>query len=104
MKAASAWLLGLAGLSGAVAAEEQPLICFGNEPSWSVHLTEPGVARFATPDSESVTYRGASTRNDLDAGETPAPPGDPTVAWPSRLHVIASPAGAKQSPASCPCR
>jgi heat shock protein HslJ len=46
-------------------AGEQPLICFGNEPSWSVHLTEPGVARFATPDSEPVTYRGASTRHDI---------------------------------------
>jgi heat shock protein HslJ len=63
MKAASAWLLGLAGLSGAVAAEEQPLICFGNEPSWSVDLTEPGVARFATPDQEAVTFRGQATRH-----------------------------------------
>jgi heat shock protein HslJ len=43
-------------------AGEQSLICFGNEPSWSVHLTEPGVARFATPDSEPVAYRGTSTR------------------------------------------
>jgi len=63
MKTASAWLLGLAGLSGVVAAEEQPLICFGNEPSWSVDLTEPGVARFATPDQEAVTYRGQATRH-----------------------------------------
>ena len=38
MKTAGAWLLSLVGLSGAVAAEEQPLICFGNEPSWSVDL------------------------------------------------------------------
>jgi heat shock protein HslJ len=63
MKSASLWLLGLAGLSGAVAAEEQPLICFGNEPSWSVDLTEPGVARFATPGQEGVAYRGQATRH-----------------------------------------
>lgn len=46
-------------------AGEQPLICFGNEPSWSVHLTEPGVARFATPDSDPVAYRGAATRHEI---------------------------------------
>lgn len=63
MKAAGAWLLGLAGLSGAVAAEERPLICFGNEPSWSVDLTEPGAARFATPDQEAVTFRGQAKRH-----------------------------------------
>lgn len=63
MRTAGAWLLGLAGLSGAVAAEEQPLICFGNEPSWSVDLTEPGVARFATPDQEAVTFRGQARRH-----------------------------------------
>ena len=59
----SAWLLGLAGLSGAVAAEEQPLVCFGNEPSWSVDLTEPGVASVASPGEEPVVYRGAATRH-----------------------------------------
>jgi heat shock protein HslJ len=63
MKAAVACLLGVAGFSGVVAAQEQPLICFGNEPSWSVDLTEPGVARFATPDQEAVTYRGKATRH-----------------------------------------
>ena len=63
MKAAVACLLGVAGFSGVVAAEERPLICFGNEPSWSVDLTEPGVARFATPDQEAVTYRGQATRH-----------------------------------------
>jgi len=63
MKTAGAWLLGLVGVCGVVAAEEQPLICFGNEPSWSVDLTEPGVARFATPDQESVAYRGQATRH-----------------------------------------
>lgn len=59
--AASLWCLVVA--SGAVAAEERPLICFGNEPSWSVHLTEPGVARVATPGEEPVAYRGTATRH-----------------------------------------
>ena len=63
MKPAAAWLLCLAGVSGVVAAGEQPLICFGNEPSWSVNLTEPGVARVATPGEEPVTYRGVATRH-----------------------------------------
>lgn len=63
MKSAVACLLGVAGLSGVVVADEQPLICFGNEPSWSVDLTEPGVARFATPDQEAVTYRGQAKRH-----------------------------------------
>jgi heat shock protein HslJ len=63
MKTAGACLLSLVGLSGGVSAEEQPLICFGNEPSWSVELTEPEVARFATPDQKAVTYRGQATRH-----------------------------------------
>ena len=63
MKPFAAWLLCAAGLPLVAAAEEQPLICFGNEPSWSVDLTEPGVARWATPDGEAVTYRGVATRH-----------------------------------------
>jgi heat shock protein HslJ len=63
MKSTSAWLLCAVGLSGTVAAEEQPLICFGNEPSWSVDLTEPGVARVASPGEDAVTYRGTATRH-----------------------------------------
>jgi len=63
MKSARAWLLCAVGLSGTVAADEQPLICFGNEPSWSVELTEPGVARVSTPGEEAVTYRGLATRH-----------------------------------------
>jgi heat shock protein HslJ len=51
-------------LSTAAVAAEQPLMCFGNEPFWSVDLTEPGLARFATPDGEPVHYRGAATRRD----------------------------------------
>jgi heat shock protein HslJ len=63
MKRFAAWMLCAAGLPLVAAAEEQPLICFGNEPSWSVDLTEPGLARFATPDQEAVTYRGVATRH-----------------------------------------
>src|SRR5262252_8267801 len=44
-----------------VAAQTQ-LVCFGNEPSWSLELSDSGVARFASPDSPAVTYRGAETR------------------------------------------
>jgi heat shock protein HslJ/uncharacterized membrane protein len=40
-------------------AAEPPLICFGNEPFWSLDLTEAGKARFSTPDSSPVDYRGA---------------------------------------------
>jgi heat shock protein HslJ len=53
------------GLPLLAAAEDRPLMCFGNEPSWSVDLTEPGAARFATPDGEPVLYRGAATRLDF---------------------------------------
>ncbi|MCU0293991.1 MAG: META domain-containing protein [Thermoanaerobaculaceae bacterium] len=42
-------------------AGEQPLICFGNEPFWSLELTEPGTARFSTPDSPPVDYLGAAS-------------------------------------------
>jgi len=46
-------------------AGEPPLICFGNEPSWSVNLTEPGTAVFMTPDTEAIPYSGAGTRNEV---------------------------------------
>ena len=48
-----------------VAASESPLICFGVEPSWSVHLTTPGTASFATPEDEPVIFDGATTRNEV---------------------------------------
>lgn len=47
------------GLPALAAAEHRPLMCFGNEPSWSVDLTEPGIARFATPDTDPVIYQGS---------------------------------------------
>jgi uncharacterized membrane protein len=84
----NAWLWCVAALAaslpGVVAAEDKPLICFGNEPSWSVDLTEPGVARFSTPDQEAVAYRGKATRHaflheTLWRGASPA--GRDLVVW-----------------------
>ncbi len=60
---AAAWFL---FASAAVAAAgEQPLICFGNEPSWSVHLTTPGVARVVILGEEPVVFRGGAVRNEV---------------------------------------
>ncbi len=44
----------------AASAQPPPLICFGNEPFWRLDLTEPGQARFSTPDSEAADYLGAA--------------------------------------------
>ena len=58
------WPLALVVLLGSSTlswAEEQPLICFGTEPFWSLELTEPGTARFSTPDSLPVEYLGAAS-------------------------------------------
>ena len=44
---------------------EQPLMCFGNEPSWKVDLTTPGVAKAAVMGEETKTYRGGPTRNEV---------------------------------------
>jgi len=63
MKSPATLLLCMVGLSGTAAADDSPMICFGNEPFWSVDLTEPGVARFSTPDQEPVRYRGSATRH-----------------------------------------
>lgn len=60
-----ALLICVAGLPGVALTAERPLICFGNEPSWRVDLTEPGVASFTTPDDATVVYRGAATRQDF---------------------------------------
>ncbi len=84
----NAWLSCVAAMAatlpGLAAAEEKPLICFGNEPFWSVDLTEPGVARFSTPDQEAVAYRGKATRHaflheTLWRGASPA--GRDLVVW-----------------------
>ena len=47
-----------------VAAADPPLICFGNEPSWSVALESPDTARLALPDAPPVEYRGTANRID----------------------------------------
>lgn len=44
---------------------EEPLMCFGNEPSWKIDLTTPGVARAAVMGEETKTYRGGATRNEV---------------------------------------
>jgi heat shock protein HslJ len=49
----------------AALASGSPLICFGNEPSWSVDLTQPGTARVMLPDEQPMSYRGAGIRNEL---------------------------------------
>jgi heat shock protein HslJ len=60
-KASVLALVALIGVGSAVA-QDRPLVCFGNEPSWSVALLEPGVARLTFPDAPAVSYRGSGTR------------------------------------------
>ena len=47
--------------NSAFAAEPQ-LICFGNEPSWSLQFNEEGRARLMLPDQKPAEYRGRETR------------------------------------------
>ena len=54
--------LSVASFTVQAGATQQPLICFGTEPNWSVELLKPGVAGFSTPDKAMVEYRGAATR------------------------------------------
>jgi heat shock protein HslJ len=51
----------LASAVNASAADRQPLICFGNEPSWRLDLTTPDRASFSTPDTAAVDYVGSAT-------------------------------------------
>lgn len=60
--AAILWALALPAVA---MAGESPLICFGNEPSWSVDLTHTGTALVMIPDETPVSYRGTGTRNEL---------------------------------------
>jgi heat shock protein HslJ len=48
-----------------VLAAEPPVICFGNEPSWSLQFTDPGGARLLLPDARPVKYQGSETRLDV---------------------------------------
>jgi len=54
-------LVALIGVGPALA-QDRPLVCFGNEPSWSVALVEPGAARLTFPDAPATAYRGSETR------------------------------------------
>jgi heat shock protein HslJ len=47
------------------AAQDAPLVCFGNEPSWSLSLETPGAARLALPDEPAAELRGTATRNEV---------------------------------------
>ena len=47
-----------------VLAAEPRMICFGNEPSWGLHFTDPGGARLLIPDQRPVEYQGRETRLD----------------------------------------
>jgi heat shock protein HslJ len=72
------------GLQAVAIADEQPLMCFGTEPFWSLDLTGSGSAQFSTPDGEAQLFQGSATRIDF-LGETlwrgsPAEGGD-LVAW-----------------------
>jgi heat shock protein HslJ len=48
-----------------VLAAEPLMICFGNEPSWSLQFTDPGGARLLLPDARPVEYQGSETRLDV---------------------------------------
>lgn len=64
MKAHGSFIL-LLLLAFPAAAAESRTICFGNEPSWGLHFTEPGGARLELPDSPPVAYQGSETRLDF---------------------------------------
>ncbi len=61
MRRAAALALVLAGGLSA-AAQDPPLMCFGNEPSWSLSLEKPGVARLTMPDEPVAEFQGTDTR------------------------------------------
>ncbi len=60
----AAVLMFATSMSTVAVAEDRPLMCFGTEPFWSVDLTEPGLARYSTPDGDSVFYSGAATHRE----------------------------------------
>jgi uncharacterized membrane protein len=67
VKITLAWTLGLLATltaAGPCAAEPPRLICFGNEPSWSVEIAATDVAWLALPDEERREFRGGETRNE----------------------------------------
>ena len=63
----STWVRRLAAAVGVIAgcsvpAAAQPLICFGNEPSWSVAFNSPDRARVSLPDIPTTEYQGKESR------------------------------------------
>lgn len=62
---APATLVVLLLLACPVTAAEPPMICFGNEPSWGLQLTDPRSARLLLPDAPPVEYQGSETRLDF---------------------------------------
>jgi len=46
-------------------AAEPQLICFGNEPSWSLKFGEQGRAQLLLPEQKPLDYRGGETRLDF---------------------------------------
>jgi len=61
LKSIGTALLALLAALPAGAAGPQ-LVCFGNEPSWSLEFGEPGTARLALPERAPLEYRGGETR------------------------------------------
>lgn len=59
-RAATIALVLAGGLSAA--AQDAPLLCFGNEPSWSLSLEKPGIARLTMPDEPVADFQGTDTR------------------------------------------
>ena len=53
-------IVGLLTSYATAVAQDQPLICFGNEPFWRLDLTEAGKASFSTPDSSPADFLGAA--------------------------------------------
>ncbi|HSO45047.1 MAG TPA: META domain-containing protein [Rhodoferax sp.] len=58
----AAALLACAPFLGAALASEPQLICFGNEPSWSLQFSDLGRARLIFPDQKAIDIRGQTTR------------------------------------------
>jgi heat shock protein HslJ len=64
-RAAVVLLLATALHARPAAAGEPRLVCFGNEPSWSLSFAGGGRATLAFPDGKPVEYRGRETRIDF---------------------------------------
>jgi uncharacterized membrane protein len=60
--AALVFLAAAVSASTASGASTEPLVCYGNEPSWSLDLEEEGGARLAVLGEEPVEFRGNETR------------------------------------------